>query len=130
MCYCSGLRPRRTARVTLSRHHLGSLLRDLVHQASVGAGPPRPGLCVHDRLACTESLRTSGRYVDGLLIRIRRSRLRRRGSPLGIGEFLGGRRARGLLGWWFGLFCGLLGWWFGRFRVPFEEWSGLFCVLS
>jgi hypothetical protein len=62
-----------------------------VHRASVGADPPRPGLCVHDRLACTESLRTNGRYVDGLLILIRRSRLRRRGSPLGTGEFLGGR---------------------------------------
>ena len=51
-------------------------------------------VCVHDRLACTESLRTNGRYVDGLLILIRRSRLRRRGSPLGTGEFLGGRLAR------------------------------------
>src|SRR2546421_11750712 len=35
---------------TLSRHQLVSLLRDLVHQASVGAGPPRPGLCVQDLL--------------------------------------------------------------------------------
>ena len=39
--------------------------------------------------------------------------------PLGIGEFLGGRRVRGLLGSWFGLF-----------HVLFEKRSGLFRGLS